>query len=72
MRLAWTLASGLVVAILVVTSWMAGVAAAIVWMWDEGISWPAAIGIAALINIAAAGALERELAFPQELPSGMV
>lgn len=56
-RLAWLLGSGLVVAILLVTSWMAGVAAGIVWMWDEGVSWPAAIAIAAAVNIVAAGAL---------------
>jgi hypothetical protein len=54
-RLAWLLGSGLMVAVLLVTAWMAGVAASIVWMWDEG--WPAAIGVAALINIVGAGAL---------------
>jgi hypothetical protein len=56
-RLAWLLGSGLMVAILVVTAWMGGVAAAIVWMWDEGVSWPVAIGLAALINLMGAGAL---------------
>jgi hypothetical protein len=56
-RLAWLLGSGLMVAILVVTAWMAGVAAAIVWMWDEGVSWPVAIAIAAVINLVGAGAL---------------
>jgi hypothetical protein len=56
-RLAWLLGSGLMAAILVVTAWMAGVAAGIVWMWDEGVSWPAAIGIAALINLVGAGFL---------------
>ncbi|HEX2566056.1 MAG TPA: phage holin family protein [Burkholderiales bacterium] len=56
-RLAWLLGSGLMVAILVITAWMAGIAAGIVWMWGEGVSWPAAIGIAALINLVGAGAL---------------
>jgi uncharacterized membrane protein YqjE len=56
-RLAWMLGSGLMIAILVVTAWMAGVAAGIVWMADEGVSWPAAISIAAFINLVAAGGL---------------
>jgi hypothetical protein len=56
-RLAWLLGSGLVVAVLVVTAWMAGIAAGIVWMWGEGVSWPAAIGIAAFINVIGAGIL---------------
>jgi len=56
-RLAWLLGSGLMVAVLVVTAWMAGIAAGIVWMWGEGISWPAAIGIAAFVNVIGAGAL---------------
>jgi hypothetical protein len=56
-RLAWLLGGGLIVAVLVVTAWMAGIAAAIVWMWGEGVSWPAAIGIAAFVNLVGAGAL---------------
>ena len=56
-RLAWLLGSGLMVAVLVVTAWMAGIAAVIVWMWGEGVSWPAAIGVAALVNLLGAGAL---------------
>jgi uncharacterized membrane protein YqjE len=56
-RLAWLLGSGLMIAVLVVTAWMAGIAAGIVWMWGEGISWPAAIGIAAVVNLVGAGAL---------------
>lgn len=56
-RLAWLLGSGLVVAVLVVTAWMAGIAAGIVWMWGEGVSWAAAIAIAAVVNVVGAGAL---------------
>jgi len=55
--LAWLLGSVLVVAVLLVTAWMGFVAALIVWMFAEGVSWPLAIAIAALINIAGAGAL---------------
>lgn len=56
-RLAMLLSAGLIIAILLITAWMALVAAAIVWMFDRGASWPLAIAIAALINIITAGAL---------------
>jgi uncharacterized membrane protein YqjE len=56
-RLAMLLAAGLVIAILIITAWMGLVAAGIVWMFDQGVSWPVAIAIAALINIVAAAAL---------------
>ncbi len=56
-RLAWILGAVLVAAVLVVTSWMGFVAASIVFAWDRGASWPVALGIAALINLVAAGVL---------------
>ena|SRR5437763_11563136 len=56
-RLAWILGSVLVAAVLVVTSWMGLVAAGIVFAWGQGASWPIALGVAALINLVAAGAL---------------
>ena len=56
-RLAMLLSAGLMIAILVITAWMGFVAAGIVWMFDRGVSWPLAIAIAALTNIAAAAAL---------------
>ena len=56
-RLAMLLSAGLLIAILVITAWMGLVAAGIVWMFDRGVSWPVAIAIAAVINIAAAAAL---------------
>jgi uncharacterized membrane protein YqjE len=56
-RLAMLLSAGLLIAILIITAWMGFVAAGIVWMFDRGVSWPVAIAIAALINIAAAAAL---------------
>jgi uncharacterized membrane protein YqjE len=52
-----TLAGLLVVAVLLVTAWMGFVAALIVWMFAEGVSWPLAIAIAALVNILAAAAV---------------
>jgi hypothetical protein len=56
-RLAMLLSAGLLIATLVITAWMGLVAAGIVWMLGEGVSWVAAIGIAAAVNVAAAGAL---------------
>jgi uncharacterized membrane protein YqjE len=56
-RLAMLLSAGLIIAILIITAWMGFVAAGIVWMFDKGVSWPLAIAIAALINIAAAAGL---------------
>lgn len=56
-RLAMLLSAGLLIAILVITAWMGFVAAGIVWMFDQGVSWPVAIVLAAAINIVAAAAL---------------
>lgn len=56
-RLAMLLSAGLLIAILVITAWMGFVAAGIVWMFDQGVSWPVAIALAAAINIAAAAVL---------------
>ena len=56
-RLAMLLSAGLMIAILAITAWMGFVAAGIVWMFDKGVSWPLAIAIAAITNIAAAAAL---------------
>jgi uncharacterized membrane protein YqjE len=56
-RLAMLLSAGLSIAILLVTAWMGFVAAGIVWLFDQGVSWPIAIGVAALSNIAGAAAL---------------
>jgi hypothetical protein len=57
LNLAWLLGTVLVVAVLIVTAWMGLLAALIVWASSAGISWAIAIGVAALVNIAAAGAL---------------
>jgi uncharacterized membrane protein YqjE len=55
--LAWLLGAVLVVAVLVVTAWMGGLAALIVWASSQGISWALAIGAAALLNLVGAGVL---------------
>jgi hypothetical protein len=53
-RLALLLAAGLGAAVLLVTAWMALIAALAVWLWGEGMGWPAALAIAAGINIGGA------------------
>lgn len=49
-RLAWLLSAGLIVAVLAVTAWLALVAGALVWLLGTGVTWPAALGVAALVN----------------------
>jgi hypothetical protein len=56
-RLAWILGAVLVAAVLIVTSWMGLVAAGIVFAWGQGASWPLALAVAAVLNLAAAGML---------------
>ena len=57
LQLAWLLSSGLVVAVLIVTAWLALVVAGMIWIADSVVSWPAALAIGAFLNIAGAGAL---------------
>ena len=56
-RLAWLLGAVLIAAVLVVTTWMALVAAGVVFMLGQGASWVTALIVAAVLNIVGAGAL---------------
>ena len=56
-RLAWLLGSVLIVAVLVVTTWMALVAAGVVIMLGQGASWATALIVAGVLNLVGAGAL---------------
>jgi uncharacterized membrane protein YqjE len=56
-RLAWLLGAVLVAAVLIVTTWMGLVAAAVVFMLGQGASWVTALIVAAVVNVAGAGAL---------------
>jgi hypothetical protein len=68
-RLAWLLGAVLVAAVLVVTTWMALVAAGVVLMLGKGASWATALAVAAVINLLGAGALAWwMLALLKELP----
>ena len=53
-RLVWLLSAGLVVAVLVVTAWLAFVAGALVWILSTGVTWPVALAVAALVNVVGA------------------
>jgi uncharacterized membrane protein YqjE len=46
--------AAVVISILVVTAWLSFVASAIVWATDAGVSWPIALAVAGVLNIALA------------------
>jgi uncharacterized membrane protein YqjE len=54
-QFAWLMGAGIFMTVLVVTAWLAGVVALAVWLFGEGMSWPAVLGIAALLNVVGAG-----------------
>ena len=56
-RLAWLLGSVLITAVLVVSTWMALVAAGVVIMLGQGASWATALIVAGILNLVGAGAL---------------
>jgi len=47
-------AAGIIISILIVSAWMAFVAAAVVWAVGAGASWTVALLVAAIVNIAVA------------------
>ena len=68
-RLAWLLGAVLVAAVLIVTTWMALVAAGVVFMLGHGASWVTALIVAAVLNVVGAAALGWwMLALLKELP----
>jgi uncharacterized membrane protein YqjE len=56
-QLAWLVGSGIVIAVLAVTAWLALVVALAVLLLGNGMSWPAVLGVAALLNLVGAGIL---------------
>ncbi len=68
-QLAWLVGGGVVVAVLVVTAWMAGITALVAYLLAERVSWPIALLAAALLNlIGAALVLWRLREVMAELP----
>jgi hypothetical protein len=58
-RLAWLLGAMLVATVLIVTTWMALIAAGVIVLLGQGASWATALAIAAVINLVGAAALGR-------------
>ena len=68
-RLAWLLGAVLIAAVLGVTTWMALVAAGVVFVIGHGASWVTALVVAAVLNVVGAGLLGWwMLALIKELP----
>jgi len=57
LRLAWLIGAVLIAAVLVITAWMALIAGGVVLLLGQGTPWPLALGVAAVLNLVAAGAL---------------
>jgi len=53
-QFAWLVAGGIVIAVLLVTAWLAGVVALAVWLLADGMSWPAVLLVAAALNVVGA------------------
>lgn len=56
-QLAWLIGAGILITVLVVTAWLALVVALAVLLLGQGMSWPAVLGIGALLNVAGAAVL---------------
>ena len=54
LQLAWLIGGGIVISVLVVTAWLAAVVALAVWLFGQGLSWPAVLLIAAGLNLVGA------------------
>jgi uncharacterized membrane protein YqjE len=54
-QFAWLIAAGIFITVLAVTAWLAIVVALAVLMLGQGMSWPAVLGVAALLNLVGAG-----------------
>jgi uncharacterized membrane protein YqjE len=54
-QLAWLIAAGILIAVLVVTAWLACVIALAVALLGQGLSWPAVLIVAAVLNLLGAG-----------------
>ena len=53
-QLAWLIASGIFISVLVVTAWLALVIALAVVLFGKGMSWPGVLCVAAAVNVAGA------------------
>lgn len=54
-QFAFLIGAGIFITVLAVTAWLACVVAVAVLMFGQGMSWPAVLGVAALLNLLGAG-----------------
>jgi len=54
-QLAWGIAGGIFIAVLIVTAWLAGVMALCVWLLGDVLTWPGVLLVAAGLNLVGAG-----------------
>ena len=54
-QLAWLVGAGIVIAVLVVSAWMAAVTALIAYLLAREVSWPLALVVAGAVNLVGAG-----------------
>lgn len=54
-QLAWLVGAGVIIAVLIVSAWMAGVTALVAYLLAREISWPIALVAAAVLNLVGAG-----------------
>jgi uncharacterized membrane protein YqjE len=60
-QLAWLIGGGIVISVLAVTAWLAAIVALCVWLFGQGMSWPAVLLIAAGLNLVGAALLGMRL-----------
>lgn len=54
-QLTWMVGAGVVIAVLVVSAWMAGVTALVAYLLAREVSWPVALVAAGVVNLIGAG-----------------
>ena len=60
-QLAWLIAGGIFISMLVVTAWLAGVMALCVWLLGDVLTWPGVLLVAAGLNLVGAAIVAMRL-----------
>jgi uncharacterized membrane protein YqjE len=50
-QLAWLIAAGVIISVLVVTAWLTSMSALVIWLLGQQLPWPAILLIAAALNL---------------------
>lgn len=56
-QLAWLIAVGVIISVLVVTAWLTAISALVIWMLGAQMSWPVVLLVAAGLNLVGAALL---------------